>query len=70
MGKKIEKRGNNVHELSPSDFLGAWIGSCLEKGSGPASGRCSPWLVTAWEKGFNGNRNQPNSLSTMEDGKG
>jgi hypothetical protein len=42
MGKKIEKRGDNVHELSPSDFLGAWIG----------------------------NRNQPNSLSTMERGKG
>ena len=34
MGKKIEKRGDNVHELSPTDFIGAWTGSCLEKGSG------------------------------------
>ena len=34
MGKKIEKRGDNVYELSPTDFIGAWIGSCLEKGSG------------------------------------
>jgi hypothetical protein len=33
MGKKIEKRGDNVHELHPSDFIGAWSGSCLEKGS-------------------------------------
>jgi hypothetical protein len=30
-------------------FVGAWIGSWLEKGSGsrPASERCSPWLLPA-----------------------
>jgi hypothetical protein len=33
MGKKIEKRGDNVHELSPSNLIGACIGSYLEKGS-------------------------------------
>jgi hypothetical protein len=27
------------------------------------TGRCSPWLVTGREEGFNGNRNQQNSLS-------
>ena len=34
-----------------------------------ASGRCSPWLVTSREQGFNGVRNQRNYLSTMEHGK-
>ena len=39
MGKQMKKRGDSVHEVSPSDFLGACIGSCLEKGSGsPAFG--------------------------------
>ena len=33
------------------------------------AGRCAPWLVTSREEGFNGNRNQQNSLSTMEHGK-
>jgi len=33
MGKKIEKRGDNVHELSPTDFIGAWTGYCEEKGT-------------------------------------
>jgi hypothetical protein len=37
--------------------------------SDPASGCCSPWLVTGREEGFNGNRNQPNFLSTMEHSK-
>jgi hypothetical protein len=49
--------------------FGWWIlpgeGKCLR----PASGRCSPWLVTGREQGFNGNRNQQNSLSTVEHGK-
>jgi len=35
----------------------------------PASGRCSPWLVTGRKKGFSGNSNQQNYLSTMERGK-
>ena len=34
----------------------------------PASGRCSPGCYRQG-KGFNGNRNQPNYLSTMEHGK-
>jgi hypothetical protein len=35
----------------------------------PASGCCAPWLVTGRKKGFNGNRNQQNSHSTMEHDK-
>ena len=59
------------HELRSSEFIGAWIGSCLGEGKclRPASGRCAPWLVAGGEEGFNGNRNQQNYLSTMERGK-
>ena len=57
--------------LLSSDFIGAWIGSCLGEGKclRPASGRCSLWLFTGREQGFNGNRNQQNSLSTVKHGK-
>jgi len=55
MGKKIEKRGDNVHELRSSDFIGAWIGSCLEKGSASDQRRGARSLaVTGREEGFNG----------------
>jgi hypothetical protein len=35
----------------------------------PASGCCSPGLVTSREEGFNGNQNQPNYLSTWNPAK-
>ena len=40
------------------------IGIRKEKGTslGPASGCCSPWLVTGRKERFNGNRNQQNHL--------
>jgi hypothetical protein len=53
MERGMSARSLEVPLAVLSDFLGAWIGSCL------AIGR----------EGFNGNRNQQNSLSTMEHGK-
>jgi hypothetical protein len=54
-----ERFCRNVDWILPGE--GKWLR--------PASGRCAPWLVTGREEGVNGNRNQQNSLSTMEPGK-
>jgi hypothetical protein len=49
-----KEHGDDVHELSSSDFIGAWIASCLEKGSETSVRALLSMAVTGREEGYNG----------------